>query len=258
MSNSVTSNSRLLSAEYWNGNNIFDPSIFPTAGSPDGIKLTTAEFLTAHKNLIVGLGQVAQGNIGNLRHGKPEKFNPTLPDGSLVFMVEESLAHAAYNDPGYQWTQENARDQGPLVEPYSRYWLDRQLGDHVSDTESVTFADKQTVYSRSVGWGVITTHEESRVIQPFDFGEARPQPDGNIYVVPYWKARAKLAIPMSIQIGEVSVEPRIPIYDGALHMLKRITSIDVIYKAPAVGQPTDRIRRVFAGFSRRSLRTSRR
>lgn len=240
MSKASRSNTKLLSPEYWGDHDIFDEAAFINAPATKPLYIDIPEeYKQAQDYLEQGLGQIALGGSKGIktRYNSGDIFDPDLMIGSLVVIDEETLSKFLYNEPGHEWRDRTIlKSEHPIARPYSEYWLRGQDGSVDSNyvgLEEVVFPESYVDYKRVLKWGVVTTKDSKRVVQPFRFFETKLQ--GGKVITPdfiddYHLHSEYLSIP--INAGETLVNKRCKLLHSVLDSLTRIRSIDVVYAAP--------------------------
>lgn len=238
-------NAHKMSPEYWGGYDIYDESLFLNAPASTDTYLEYKSLVQAREWLHYGVGQVAAGNSTEIRYRMGNKFNPDIANGSLVILDTEYLGRWTYPDPEHTFEDPKPKDKSLAISrPFSDYWLKHQDGaiQPITDlgSESVTFSKETAIYNRLLHWGVVTEEGDTRYIKPFFFGVTKLLPGGSVYsprITRRWVQIAGIAMPMPIEIGQVTVNPRVGNEKFALDSLKRVRSIDVVYPAKGNTNP---------------------
>ncbi|HSW99569.1 MAG TPA: hypothetical protein VLH38_00885 [Patescibacteria group bacterium] len=237
----------ILDPEYWDGYDINDNDLFENNPYTPLHRLEQKTYARAHEYLLEGLGQVAAGNVTEVRYRAGNEFNADLEEGSLVVVESESLLDWKPHEPQEPWQSRLEHRTIPITRPYSDYWLNNQDGEDAPNlalgSETTIFPEQHAQHTRSVKWGVIVEEKDSRYIQPFDFGTTKVLPDGSVYA-PYWsKSNAFLrgfAHEMPLAIGQAKVETRLHMDSGNYDALSRIKGVDVVYPAASRRQTVRR------------------
>lgn len=236
----------ILDPEYWDGYDINDNDLFENNPYVPLHRLEQKTYVRAHEYLLESLGQVAAGNVTEVRYRAGNEFNADLEEGSLVAVESESLLNWKPHEPQDPWSMPEHQTI-PITRPYSDYWLNNQDGQTMPNTalgnETTIFPEQHAQHTRSVKWGVIVEEKGSRYIQPFDFSTTKVLSDGSIYAPRQTKSNAFLrgfAHEMPVAIGQTKVETRLHMENANYDALSRIKGVDVVYPAASRRQTVRR------------------
>jgi hypothetical protein len=238
----------ILDSDYWNGYDINDDDLFENNPYEPLPRLEYKTFTRAHQHLLENLGNVAAGNVTEIRYRAGNEFSADLEEGSLVVVETESLLHWKPNEPREPWAeQDHPEPSFPITRPYSDYWLNNQDGKWEPTTglgaEVTMFNEDHAQHTRSVKWGVIMEEKGTRYIQPFDFSTTKILSDGRIYAPRQTKSYAFLhgfAHEMPVAIGQTKVETRLHLDTCNVDALSRVKGVDVVYPAASRRQTVRR------------------
>ncbi|CAN5149555.1 hypothetical protein BH09PAT3_BH09PAT3_2340 [soil metagenome] len=223
----------VFNADNWAGYDILDPSMFVETTYEPPIYLDKREFNAARNDLLHGLGNVAAGNSTEIKYGLGKEFNSELPDGSLVVVDQETAMVWRYDQPRAHGDAEPEAKGNRITRPYSSHWLQCQyegIAAKDAGVESLTIAQKNLLYVRTLKWGVLVTQGERRGILEFGFGSVKLLPGGIPDAPKYWRGLMNTADPMPISVGRVEPDS-LRLDEVTVDSLSRVRSIDVVYPA---------------------------